>query len=82
MAVPPGPAVMSIAPSPSIEMLPMAAIERSVMSGRTSLLISSQRSTALPSRITSVTLPTSIPETRTGVPARTVATLSKRAFSG
>ncbi len=73
---------MSMAPSPSSEMAPMIATERSVMSGLTSSDTSSQSSAPSPASRTSVTSPTSIPATRTGVPLFTVAMLAKRVFSG
>ena len=71
-----------MAPSPSIEMLPITAVDRSVITGRISSLISIHTSTALPTSSTWVTAPISIPDSRTGVPPRTVATLSKRVLSG
>ena len=60
----------------------MTASERSVMSGRTSFDTSSHASAPDPANWTSVTVPTSMPARRTGVPAFTVAMLAKRVFSG
>ena len=67
---------------PTTGLDPMTATDRLVMSGRTSSVTSNHASTAPPANSSSVTAPTSMPASRTGVPARTVAMFWNRVFSG
>ena len=77
-----GAASMSTAPSPSSEIDPIFAVERSVMIGRMSSLTLNDTSAPFGTSATPVTEPTSMPATRTGDPLISPATFGNWTLSG
>jgi hypothetical protein len=71
---------MSTAPRPSRDTDPSTAVDAVVTRDRTSLFNSITTSTWSPANTTSVTLPISMPATRTGDPVFSPATLANRVF--
>src|SRR5580765_453462 len=80
IGVPRGDSVMSTAPSPSSETEPMVARDWSVILFWTCRFTSNTTSTWSPAKSTSMTLPTSLPATRTGEPGLSPCTFGKSAF--